>query len=409
MTECDICVEPITKRNPAVTCTHCSSIACKVCVKRYLISSSQTSHCMSCKKAWSNKFMFDSFAKVWLHSEYRQSRQKLYVDREKALLPQTLAVHQQRVTNENAIEKLEEKAREINKQITLLKQQLWQVKHNITALRVSGGEEQQGPTASFMFPCSKTDCRGFVEAIKWKCGLCNTKICKSCHVVKIKDVKHECKQSDVDTAKMIVKETKPCPNCKTRIYKINGCDQIFCTSCHTAFSWDRGTIETGVIHNPHFFELQQRMGTVQRNIRDVPCGGVDMLTINIARSSKHYGYLQNAVERIGEINNRIARMHDRDFLNVRIDYLRGKLTDRSFRSNIFRIERMNEKQREERQILETFRVAAIERLNSLTKGNCEAIKKDIENIRKFCNAAFEENYIVLGYTTWPQIKIDAPY
>lgn len=407
MTECDICVETITKRNPSITCGHCSSLVCRVCAKRYLIGSIQTAHCMSCKKAWSNKFMVDNFPKAWLHGEYRQSRQKLYVDREKALLPQTLSVHQQRVTNENAIEKLEEEAREINKQIAILKIQLIQKRQEIHNLRFNDkAASVAAPKVSFMFPCSKEDCRGFIEAIKWKCGLCNTKICKSCHAVKVKDVKHECKKDDIDTAKMIVKETKPCPNCKTRIFKINGCDQIFCTSCHTAFSWDKGTIEKGVIHNPHFFELQRKMGTVQRNIRDVPCGGADMMTIRPARSSVHYKYFQNIVERLGEINNRIAYMHERDFLEIRINYLRGKLTSRAFRSSIFRVERANEKQREERQILETFRVAVIERLNTLTDTNCLEIKKDIENIRKFCNAAFEENYTILGYTTWPRIIVD---
>lgn len=50
------------------------------------------------------------------------------------------------------------------------------------------------------------------------------------------------------------------------------CDQMFCTNCHTAFSWRTLKINTGTIHNPHWFEWQRARGQTPRNPLDVQCG-----------------------------------------------------------------------------------------------------------------------------------------
>ena len=56
------------------------------------------------------------------------------------------------------------------------------------------------------------------------------------------------------------KETRSCPSCGTNIFKIEGCDQMWCTQCHTGFSWRTGLKVTGVIHNPHFYQWQNEGG-----------------------------------------------------------------------------------------------------------------------------------------------------
>jgi len=48
---------------------------------------------------------------------------------------------------------------------------------------------------------------------------------------------------------------------------------MWCTQCHTGFSWKRGTIEKRV-HNPHYYEWQRQNGggRAPRNVGDFECG-----------------------------------------------------------------------------------------------------------------------------------------
>ena len=115
--------------------------------------------------------------------------------------------------------------------------------------------------------CPSTGCKGFLNN-KWHCDLCTKNICKDCNEEKVPD--HKCDPETVETVKLIRSDTKGCPTCGTLIYRAAGCPQMWCVECHTTFDWNTGEIETGVIHNPHYYEFQRRNGTLQRNPGDVP-------------------------------------------------------------------------------------------------------------------------------------------
>jgi hypothetical protein len=107
-------------------------------------------------------------------------------------------------------------------------------------------------------PCS-WDCNGFLyneRETNGQCGVCFRRTCLECNI-SIQDVSdHVCKQEDIDSWEHIKKTTKPCPRCATFIHRIEGCSQMWCTQCHTAFDYITGRVETqtGRIHNPHYYE-----------------------------------------------------------------------------------------------------------------------------------------------------------
>ena len=139
----------------------------------------------------------------------------------------------------------------------------------------SSKEEMETKKKQFTRACPVDGCTGFLSS-QWKCGVCETWTCKDCLEVigKDKDAEHTCNPDVLASAQLLKKETKPCPSCSAAIYKISGCDQMWCTQCKIPFSWRTGLKVSGTIHNPHFYEWQRKnQGNVQ-NPGAVMCGGI---------------------------------------------------------------------------------------------------------------------------------------
>ena len=163
----------------------------------------------------------------------------------------------------------------MNEELHRLDTESYRLRNQLTTTKAEDTQKKQ-----FVKKCPNGECRGFLST-RWKCGLCNINVCSECHEIKeinnnenIENPQHVCKPENVETAKLIFKDCKNCPKCGTYIYKIDGCDQLFCTNCHTAFSWKTGQIETGRIHNPHYYEWLKKGGKQQRELLDIPCGGI---------------------------------------------------------------------------------------------------------------------------------------
>ena len=157
-----------------------------------------------------------------------------------------------------------------------------------------GGAGAAGAAASpkvvFTMKCVKSDCEGFLSA-EYKCGLCDLEVCAECHLPTASD--HACDPATVATIKHIRKEARSCPTCASLISKIDGCDQMYCTQCHTAFSWNTGRVETGVIHNPHYFQYMRATGQAvpRRHNPGFACDAVAGILTTLLNLRIDYGVL----------------------------------------------------------------------------------------------------------------------
>ena len=283
---CDICCENYNKSSrKSIKCQYCPFEACSDCCKKYILDKEEPT-CMntSCEGIWTRKYIAEYLTQTWLNRDFTKMQEKICFDKEKAMLPQTVEIISRRKTiqeKDNEIEKLDEEIEKLNKTIRTIRRK--QRDLHIEIRELEGVDDSKEKSNYNSRVCSSETCRGFLNN-KWVCGVCDKTTCSECNT--IVDENHVCKQEDIDTFKMIVKETRQCPTCSTNIYKIDGCDQMWCTQCHTAFSWKTGRIEK-VIHNPHYYEYhRQNTGNVPIQPGQAECGRgiIGVAGVALARS-----------------------------------------------------------------------------------------------------------------------------
>jgi hypothetical protein len=247
--ECSICIE--TKSDDYFfKCNACKYNTCVDCNKIYLLSSTQDPHCINCRAVIPYDIFLDKFNEKWIFNKYKKHRYCVLWDREKSLIPQT--IHHFALKNQ---------AKELHKKQDVLYEQIRQIQLEISNLNINS--KKNNAKFNYTYACPKENCKGFLNK-DYICEICQSLICKSCYIEINKD-KHECDPELVETFNIIKKEAKPCPSCGEFISKISGCDQMFCTTCGTGFSWKTGNIEKGVIHNPHAHTFFQNNPDAQQN------------------------------------------------------------------------------------------------------------------------------------------------
>ena len=421
MPSCEVCDEKFSKsKHKPIKCAYaeCAYEACATCHKRYILDKSyQKPHCMSCKKEWTAEFQRSNFSKSFWDNDFRKAREKVLFEEEKTHLPplQPEADRLVRISKAKAVvgdirqkvdanDKKEDQLVSDQRRIhRALEERLGlAMLHYRLANRPLDASEKKVCTVK----CPMQDCRGYLSD-KYVCGLCHVTICKHCNEEKKEekadDAKeaepHICDKDKVATMDEIRRTSKPCPKCGMAISKIDGCDQMFCIApgCHTAFSWTTGLIETGVIHNPHYFEAL-RAG----NIRDPrhrqhqgACGPMPyyydiqaklfnaVLTHDQERMIQYYyqRFVHHRQVTLPRFLDQTARHADR------LKYLTGEMDEEKFKQKVYVASLADERKKEERQIMETFVSVGEELFRQLQDINAVDTLKQLEAVTDITNVA----------------------
>lgn len=381
---CSICTEKITKQphKKQAKCPYCDLQACVSCVQTYLVGTHEDPHCMGCRRGWSHEILSDIVLTTWMNGAYKLHRQNVLLDRERSRLPAAQIILSRYKQAHELIPQrnlLYEQMNELRRQLGLLEREFTLLTYRMTTLQRGIDPDSKTNTQErkvFVMPCPASGCRGFLSTA-YKCGVCDVYCCPDCHEIKgiNRDADHTCDPNTVESVRAIKKDTRPCPDCGTNIFKIEGCSQMFCTNCNTPFDWVTGRkVTSGNIHNPHYFEYVRTLqnGVMPRNPGDIPCAA-NLPTAweferNISRrfgSNKSSEWLYQALNNAThiyhvEIRTMTNGAEDIDNTEHNVRFLAQEITETRWKQLLQQREKRRLKRDEIRQLYEAFVGACVD-------------------------------------------------
>ena len=431
--ECIVCCEPYNKTSHLpVECEQagCKYKVCRECVRAYLLNSVNEPHCMECKTNWSAKFML-ILSKGWLGETYRTHREKLLCDIELSKMAETMP----EAERYKAWKKQEAVTNELRSRYLAMKLELDKMLGSVNdssrlAHSIKSGKNTKEEKKEFFMPCPALNCNGMLST-QYKCGICELFACHDCHEIigLDKTTEHTCDPNNVASALAIKKETKQCPGCHNRIFRVEGCSQMWCTGCHTAFDWNTGRkVVSERLHNPHWLEYQRSLngGVAPRAPGDVPCGGIctrsqlnttivskilkikrtttipagEAPTTNVDKMADNLRWIHRIVENI--TFNDVREMRERiqtlsNFTDQRIKYIVGEMTKEQLSTYIFRSDKTRQKNTELLNVFELLSAVGIDMFNRLIANEhvdevfVNEVRDQVEQYNKlriYCNGLF---------------------
>jgi hypothetical protein len=428
---CGVCMEnytPIIRKK--CVCKYCKADTCSKCIERYLLDRHEDAHCLHCRVNYNDNTLGEICTKTYLQHVYFKHRQEVLINRERANLPglQDAAIAEKRrrdseekwrimnieigkllaardeimagynklyivyagqiITNPPESKKTRVKLDEILAQSEALRVKIADMRDVAMRTRWAGAGvasediaaaalKKEEEKKKFIRRCTRDNCQGFLSTA-WKCGICEYYSCAKCFKTKTKerDDPHECTKEDLETAKLILEDCKPCPNCGEFIMKSSGCSQMWCISCQTPWDWNTGKVVTaGAIHNPHYYEWMRRNGqAMDRNPLDVPCGGYPnawelrrMPHGITAAASNNFFEFHRICQELQDISGRTYRSHIDQTTTTAINtkFLLGDFDEKHWGQMLGKNERKRKRDREVQEVLAAFRMVAVELINRL--------------------------------------------
>ena len=427
ITRCQVCLDDNVAGS---NCCFCKAGVCKNCIQPYLLSCVNDPKCINpdCNKTWAVEFMHTLTTKTFFTSKYKKHRETVLFDREQGYMPATMPY----IERDQLRSKIYYEIHEKQKAIATMKEEIanmYTVVYDIERSPVNvTGNSSKSKSPRYVGRCGVAECRGFICAAAHNCSLCNTNYCVHC--MEPKEIEHVCNPDNVETIKLMRKDTKACPCCATSIQKIAGCNSMWCPECKTSFYWNTLQIITDErdMHNPHLFAYLLEQGAGAANgylqpgqpgmpgmVRD-PCAR--QLTLNdvmhhVTRFrgmspvtakylTENYRLLShiNGIELRGPAPRTVYGVAAFDNnLDIRKEFLEGNMTEKAFKAKLQIREKADCKKREIRNILTTFYEAGIVLYENMilavpalgkTRMTGEQMRDQFELLRSFSKKALDD-------------------
>lgn len=411
--ECVVCRDKFSLRvRKPIHCPYCQFCCCMSCFKQYLLSSASEPACMECKVQFSYEFMIATLPLTFWHNDYKDFRKNLLLAKEESLLPDTQGcvvrikrkdafyqhVKEVRAEIDRMFQHYNRLLARMNQMTDLVHQErrgqveipddhpfflyfnddhtpMKDAEGALLCMKDGDDDEEEvrrvrrqtegGGNSKWVHACPQQDCRGYLRGDQTTCPVCSTPVCRDCLRILRPNVEeeHKCAREDVETVAMLRQNTKPCPNCSMSIYKISGCDQMWCTQCRTPFSWRTGQRINQRIHNPHYYEWVQRHqgeDNMPRELMDIPCGGLPSINSLHIFPAAFRTWAYNLHQAVLHYEHVIAPRHqnnpqlDGSCKAMRVSYLLQTLSREEWRDELYRQEKADQKHQQYLQIVQTF-------------------------------------------------------
>lgn len=387
--ECSICMDDVDSTK-IIRCG-CGTDTCDGCVLDNLRQDRRLM-CHKCETPWTRVFIYQHFSKVLINQVDDIRKQQLW------------EAEQSRFAETAELAGEQKKLDMINREIWDLRLQLRAKldEQRILRYRVNAIRAGQDPTdvddalveeikpvkRQFVQACGDPECRGFVST-RYVCHICAKVTCKDC--LEIKTDGHTCDPGVVASVKQIKRSSVKCPGpkCGAYIQRVSGCNQMWCTECHTAFDYRTRKIVNGVIHNPHYFEAKNKGLLTDGPVMIGECGGFPMGRYDLPTTE----LIQLGIDFNQTVYRPFQQAAEVDNLDQRIRYLNGDITKAQMISNLTRRDKKHNKEVEMYMVYDLMNTTLVEKCRMIVEGR----KKDraqhlteLHKVRELCNDKLKE-------------------
>lgn len=386
---CQICCQNFTTdRRKEIQCSECKETYCLECFQNYLLKSEEfNTKCLLCDK----KYNYLEIISITGNKAFSKKVLEKFTIKDMMLEESKLAETQWNAKARKEYNEIMEEGKKVKE---IIKKARYQINflQNQQDLRIYehyrkySKENSDKNEYTFIKNCSHESCKGQLST-SWQCGLCSKYTCSKCHGPKerYKDDSHVCDENVVKNIEAVKKESRPCPKCGTAISKIDGCDQMWCVSCHATFSWKTGMLINGYIHNPEYFRyMRENNIDIARNPDDVvgangpECLNIQTIFRNFRYNKSKYDYLPGVlINSISEIfrftlhlnyeinvlNEIIDQENTR--VNLRVNFLLNVIDKENWHKRLKKVIKKEYYNRERVNIINTLKNISIDIVNNI--------------------------------------------